>query len=171
MLSFFSDENIEIHKSFERVKKMRYSILEKSIIGIKGKNISEISGQKLKKRDKNDVLLLLSDISLHTIFFASFADNTFTSSDAVRASFGSEASFLNELFVRCMEIDHGFVCVYNINGKISVGGGTDLQRLCLPYLPDLSIDVCEHAYFLDYGFDKERYLRAALPYLDIAKLS
>ena len=38
--------------------------------------------------------------------------------------------------------------------------------------PDVrAIDVCEHAYFADYGFDKQRYLISALPYLDITKLT
>ena len=33
------------------------------------------------------------------------------------------------------------------------------------------VDVCEHAYFMDYGYNRERYLLSSLPYLDIAKLS
>ena len=93
MISFLSDENLEIHKSFERTQKIRYSIFEKSIQGIKNQSIEEISRQKLKKRDKHDVLYLLSDITLHNIFFNSFADNTFQGSEIIRSSFGSEAAF------------------------------------------------------------------------------
>ena len=69
-----------------------------------------------------------------------------------------------------MDVEYGFVCVYSCNGKVSIKGGGDFLSLCLPYLPLVCIDVCEHAYFLDYGFDKERYLKSALPYLDITKL-
>ena len=50
-------------------------------------------------------------------------------------------------------------------------GGFDGLSLCLPAPPALAIDVSEHAYFLDYGFDKQRYIMAALPFLDLSKLS
>ena len=171
MLSFLSDENLAIHKEHLRTKKLQYSILEKSIEGIKNKNIEEIIRQKLKKRVREDVLRLLSDITLHELFFASFAENTHASSDAVRLSYGSEASFLNALFLECLNLSHGFVCVYYSSGRVSMRGGFDGLSLCLPAPPTLAIDVSEHAYFLDYGFDKERYIMAALPFLDLSKLS
>ena len=37
-------------------------------------------------------------------------------------------------------------------------------------LPCLCVDVCEHAYLQDYGFEKEAYVRAAVAHLDVAKL-
>ena len=37
--------------------------------------------------------------------------------------------------------------------------------------PIFAIDLCEHAYMLDYGFSRDEYLRRALGYLDLRKLS
>ena len=37
--------------------------------------------------------------------------------------------------------------------------------------PCLCIDLYEHAYFGDYGFDRKRYISAALSVLDLSKLS
>ena len=36
--------------------------------------------------------------------------------------------------------------------------------------PRLAIDLCEHAYFIEYGFDKERYLEDLLRHLDLSRL-
>ena len=38
------------------------------------------------------------------------------------------------------------------------------------FQPILSIDLYEHTYFLDYGFDKKRFIRTAISYLDISSL-
>ena len=34
----------------------------------------------------------------------------------------------------------------------------------------LAVDLSEHAYFTDYGFDKSEYVRNLLPYLDLSIL-
>ena len=55
MLSFFSEENYEIHKSYLRTLRLKYSILEKSMDGIKDKKINDIIRQKMKRSDKKFV--------------------------------------------------------------------------------------------------------------------
>lgn len=171
MLDFLSEENIEIHKESVRQKKLKLSIIEKSVEGIKGANIREIMRQKLKKNDRDDALALMSDIRLHEIFFSSFAENTYSSSEPVKRRYGSEASFLNELYRECMSQCFGFVCVFFLEGNVSIETAAfELHKLFYHSDPILAIDVSEHAYFLDYGFDKERYLRSALPYLDLSRL-
>ncbi len=171
MFEFLSEENIQIHKESVHRKKLKLSIIEKSVEGIKGANIRDILKQKLRTVDRDDALALLSDIRLHEIFFASFANNTYSSSELVTGNYGNGAAFLNEVFRLAMSQDIGFVCVYRRGASIALErAGTDLHRLFLVSDPLLAIDVSEHAYFLDYGFDKERYLRSALPYLDISRL-
>ena len=38
------------------------------------------------------------------------------------------------------------------------------------YTPCLAIDLCEHAYFWDYGFEKEEYIRRAIEHIDLLKI-
>ena len=170
MLSFFSEENYEIHKSYLRTLRLKYSILEKSMDGIKDKKINDIIRQKMKRSDKKDVVDLLWEIVLHEMFFVSFSENTFLMSELVSSIFGSEAAFLNEIFRMAMKIKCGFICVYTTPNNIYLSSSDQLEYLFKYGTPVLSIDISEHAYFLDYGFDKERYLRSALPFLDISKL-
>jgi Fe-Mn family superoxide dismutase len=170
MLDFLSEESIEIHKEYLRSLTLKYSILEKSVNGIKDKSLKEITRQKLKREDKVCVLELLSEMSLHNIFFTSFREKSNNSSKIVSKSFGSEASLLHKLFKMGMDMRYGFLCLYTINDKIQVYASENLTDLVIPVIPLLAIDVCEHAYFLDYRFDKERYLCAALSHLDLSKL-
>lgn len=170
MLSFISEENYEIHKGYLRTLKLKYSILEKSINDIKNKNIDEIIKQKMKRKDKQDVLELLFDIVLHETFFSSFSDNTFLTSDMISSLFGSEASFLNEVFRFAMRTPSGFICIYRTTDRIHISTSEELDSLYRYGAPELAIDVSEHAYFLDYGFDKERYLRSALPHFNLSRL-
>ena len=46
----------------------------------------------------------------------------------------------------------------------------DLTGVFLKYDVRLAVDLCEHAYFYDYGFDKKSYLKAALSSLDLSKI-
>ena len=70
-----------------------------------------------------------------------------------------------------MRLPYGFVLVYRFGEKIEVRECTDFVSAQRYAAPALAIDVCEHAYFMDYGFDRERYLVSALPYLNVAELS
>lgn len=172
MLQFLTEENLEIHKEFIRQKKLKLSILEKSIDGIKNKNISEISRQKLNREDKREALELLSEITLHEIFFSSFGNKKYPQSHLVSTGFGSEAAFLNAVYRACLELNFGFVVIYSKSERIVIESTErELYRLLLHSDPILAVDVSEHSYFLDYGFDKERYLTYALPYLDLTKLN
>lgn len=172
MLEFLTEENLEIHRQYIKQEKLKLSIFEKSIECIKNKNIKDIIRQKIKRKDKLDVLSLLSNIKLHEIFFASFGENKYQPSAAASLNFGSEGGFLNAVYRASMSINHGFTVVYLKDGKIAVEAmERELFKLFIPSEPILAVDLSEHSYFLDYGFDKERYLLSALPYLDLSKLN
>ena len=73
-------------------------------------------------------------------------------------------------YLKAVSQKYGFVFVYAFGERIEVKGFYDCKSAFRFGTPTLAIDVCEHVYFMDYGFDKERYLVSSLPYLDISKL-
>ena len=171
MNRFLSEENINLHRDYVNVKRLKYSIIESSVPALRGAEIQDVYRMKIRERDKRDALDLLSEISAHDVFFSSFSQSQFPRSEMVRAEYGSEANFLNLLYKHAMKLPYGFVLVYLIGGRIKVLSTADFVSALRYELPLLAIDACEHSYFMDYGFDKERYLLSLLPYLDIAKLS
>ena len=171
MNEFLSEENIASHREYLRTQRLKYSILEDSIPPLRKLGVKEVYRSKLSTVDKRDALLLLSDILLHDVYFSSFCDTRFPHSDAAIKSFGAESSLLNDLFRLGMSMRCGFACVCQTNGSISVHDIEDCHDILRYGEPILAVDVFEHAYFMDYGFDKERYLLSALPYLDLTKLT
>ena len=170
MTEFLSEENIGLHQEYVRKLSLKYSILEKSIDGLKGKKVAEILRGRYSRADLKDILSLLPEIELHEIYFSSFAKKKNLTSLRIREAFGNEASFLNELYKLGMALSFGFVSV-NIRGaKIENFALNDYAACFTLGTPFLVIDVCEHAYFQDYGFDKQSYLINALAHLDLAKI-
>ena len=164
---FLSEENIALHKEYVRQMRLKYSILESSIPALHGADVLEISRLRLTRRDREDATALLSDIALHDIFFSSFAKEKYARSERISREFGSEAAFLNSLFVLCKNSACGFLTVdKNSRAKVVL----DPRDAFCNGSPMLAIDLFEHAYFLDYGFDRERYLVLCLSYLDLSKL-
>lgn len=171
MNRFLSEENIALHKEYVRSKRLKYSIIESSLPHLAGKDVRDLYRMKLSVRDRQDAISLLSDVRLHEIFFSSFSRSDYPRSPAVQRQYGSEASFLNLLYKRCISQPYGFVLVYSSEHRIEIDAVSDFERAFRVGTPVLAIDTCEHAYFIDYGFDKERYLLSMLPYLDIARLT
>ena len=171
MKEFLSEENIALHNEYVRNKRLKYSILESSYKGLVGASVSDLYRMKITPRDRSDSLELLTEIRLHEIYFSSFSESQYPRSERVVDFYGNEASFLNELYRKCIKQRYGFVCIYSSRHGIFTEGFSECESAFLRDEPMLAIDVCEHAYFMDYGFDRERYLLASLPYLDITKLS
>ena len=169
MLRFLDEESIKIHKEYTEDLRLKYSILEKSIDGIKGKSPRELLRMHLHKRDRDVTVELLSEIRLHTLFFSSFTDEENQASHSVRAQYGSEAALLNLLYKEGVGASRGgFLCLYRINNQISYSHALDYKMLFLKSEPLLAIDLCEHAYFFDYGFRKGDYLINALKHLKLS---
>ena len=170
MTEFLSEENLALHREYLRTCSLKYSILEKSIRGISRKQVTEILGMRLPRAQRNDVLALLPEIELHELYFKSFCDIKNVRSSLVCERFVSEAGFLNYLYRLGMGLDHGFVTV-NVKGdKIECMATDDYASCYTTGIPVLAIDLCEHAYFYDYGFDKSGYLINALPYIDLTRI-
>ena len=171
MNSFLSEENIASHREYVRVKKLKYSIIESYLPQLSGKGMWDIYRMKIGADDKRDAINLLSEITFHDVFFTSFSSSYYPRSLAIERLYGSEANFLNLIYRRCMSQAYGFVLLYKHRERITVESVLEYSKILNLNTPTLALDVCEHAYFMDYGFDKERYLASMLPYLNLSKLS
>lgn len=166
-MNFFTEENVAKHREYLKDLNLKYSILKKSASVLDGKDINEIYSLRTDKDLKRDALRLLYLIRMHELYFSSFSDIAYLSSDTVRKQYKNEADLLNGIYKKALATDHGFVLVYLCKGKIEIVEGT-LENLIKGYgKPMLALDVCEHSYFLDYGFCKDKYLIASIPYLKI----
>ena len=90
--------------------------------------------------------------------------------ECIKPKYRTVASFLYELERAAMANDGGFLLVINERGSVEFLHNTSIIapmrcRICL------ALDLAEHAYFLDYGFDKLSYVRAALSRLRLSKLN
>ena len=171
MNEFLSEENILLHREYLKNKRLKYSILEDSAPSLKGADVRDVLRMRLNQYDRRDAISLLPEIKLHELFFSSFSSARFSHSDLVCDGWGNEAAFLNEIFIVGMSLICGFVCIYFSGARITVRGFVNCLDVFKFGEPLLALDVFEHAYFMDYGFDKERYLISALPYLDITKIT
>ena len=160
-----SEHALNMHKDYLRRLRLKYSVLEKSSPELRGKSIGQIS--KMRIRDREEALNLKCDIALHELYFSSFGEG-YQCSERARACFGSEASFLYELFKWCLLRKDDYVVVHINRGKIEFSGGS-CELLIKIHNPLLCIDLCEHSYFLDYGFERDTYLEKLLPYLNISR--
>ena len=167
MTEIFSEENLALHREYVRKLRLRYSILETSLPKLSGKSVEDVLRLRLARVDSNDVMRLLPEIQLHEIFFSSFSENGYPHSDLIVKRHGSVAAYLDMLYRLLRDVRYGFLVIRQ-NGDCSVI--TDYYRAFYSGSPMLAIDMCEHAYFLDYGFDRDRYICSCLSRLDIGKI-
>lgn len=169
MRAFLSEENITIHREYMRTLRLRHSVMEKSIPTVKGASLSEISKMKLKKHDREEILENLSEYLLHDLYFKSFSEKS-AGEPLLKRYYPSDEAFLYEILQACTNTDSGFVMIFTDNrGRPQIKSFNSWQDIIST--PRLAIDLSEHAYFLDYGFDKERYLRNALSHLKLEMLT
>ena len=167
MTEIFSEENLILHREYLRKLRLRYSILETSVPKLSGASLEDVQRLRLTQRDRADVMRLLPEIELHEIFFSSFSEQRQTRSDLIIKRFGSLGSYLDILYRSARDLDHGFLVIFEDGDYLAV---TEYYRAFYHRRPQLAIDMCEHSYFLDYGFDRERYIYSCLSRLDIGKI-
>ena len=165
---FLSEESISLHKEYVRQKRLKYSILESYLPELRGASVADLFRLRMGKKDRADALSLLPEIVLHDVFFSSFCEEKNPSSRAIAELYGSEASFLNVLYRLALKHPYGFIGIGRRASVCVFSGDAEALRYDAPLL---AIDLCEHAYFPDYGFDRERYLVEALSHLDLKKIT
>ena len=171
MLPFISEINYLKHREAEQRDALRLSVLEKQLPAIRGRSATEIA--RLRKLGSEGAMIaeLKASLELHRVYFASFSERKNTPSNAIKHSFGSEAALLNEMYTASMRSRFGFCALVGANSGLKVCASENALDILLRGEPLLAVDLCEHVYYGDWGFDKEAYLRAALPHLWLDKIS
>lgn len=167
MSSFLSDINIKRHLDHLREEKLRYSILEKSFPILIDKTPREILRLNIEHRVKQEAFSLACYIKSHECFFNSF-------NNEIRGNYNCsltvEKMFYN-MYCDAISREGCFLFVYvDKNGIPKWSFSKEGNGEFVLFQPILSIDLYEHTYFLDYGFDKKRFIRTAISYLDISSL-
>ena len=164
---FLSEGNIKRHLEHLREKRLCYSILEKSMPELRERPINEIFRLNIDRGIKDEAISLLWYIKSHECFFDSFSMNQ-SMGKMMRIS---AEKLLYEIYTEAMKMDHGFLFVTLDKQKtprLMFSDGND--GAFIKYKPILALDLYEHTYFLDYGFDKKRFLQNAIQYLNISSL-
>ena len=165
--AFLSAENISVHKNYLAELKLCYSVLCKSAPVLNGMSLPMIWRSLPRGDIKDEAMRLSSEIAAHEIYFCSFSNKRHRSA-AVRKKYGTEDTFLYELFRSAKEAQSGFLYVYaDASYQVCRDGGFYFKG----ELPVLAVDLFEHAYFSDYSFDRKRYLEAATSHLDLSKIT
>ena len=171
MTRFLSEDSVARHREYARNLRLKYSILQKSEIVLNSLNIREIPWQKISPDLSREAYALLAELTLHDLFFTSFTENRLAPLTAQCRSYKSSAELLNHLYkLAYTDTDGGFLVVYKSRGKTVVGRIFPPYRELLSQTPVLAVDLYEHCYFSDYGFDRSRYLINAMSHLDLSRL-
>ena len=169
-MDFISLTNYELHREHIRTLRLKMSIFEKSYPEMVGKSCREILKLPIKRSERETAAFLLADILAHEMYFESFSSPNLVS-PRIRETYGSEANFIY-LLSRTAEVGEGFLFVTtDRQGAPSFAvHRSPLTAFLSQESPVLAVDLCEHAYFYDYFFDKPTYIKAALAHLDLSKI-
>ena len=169
-MNFLSERNLELHKEYLNTLKLKLRIFEKSYPEVVANGIHKLYRSNIPSAERDVYVRIFSEIKAHELYFTSFSDNK-KSSERIKKEFGSQNEFLYEIYKRALECDGGFLFVCDREKSLQLFCGNDYVKTIASGTPILALDLCEHAYFLDYGFDKDRYLISCLSYLNLTKIT
>lgn len=169
-ISFLSKDNLIKHNEYLKRLKLEYAILEKSYTELKGLCSKEILRTNLQREIRLEAYSSKIEIELHELFFSSFSELHTVSKFPFVNSF-TQASFLYDAEEKIKCTNAQFIIFYKTKS-----GFLKYQLLknfsdALEAEPHLCIDLCEHSYFSDYGFDRQRYVKEALFHLNFNKFN
>lgn len=166
--TFLSMENIERHFDYVNNLKLKLSILEKSYPSISGKRMENIQKLNINREIKEEVSDLMINIRAHELFFDSFALKNIKC-DYLRKYYSSEEAFFYEVYEKAKMVQTGFLYIFQkAKGGVEIVID-DVRGFYFRKEPLFALDLYEHAYFLDYGFDRELYLKNSISHLDLSK--
>lgn len=164
MRCFLSEENLTIHKREVDTARARLSIYEKSLSEIVGQDIRRVRSMRIDSDYKQDIMRLKRYIMLHDAYFSSFSDRA-SFPRGIKKFYPSRDSLIFE----CKEIvqreKYGFLCFFKTQGAPKIAVMSE-DTPSLFDTPSLAVEISEHAYFLDYIFERDRYLSASLERLN-----
>lgn len=165
---FLSAASIREHKEHLRELRHKASILKKSGVDFEKAAKGERCRVLLSKKERSEIEKLLHDIKMHEIYFSSFGQS-FIPCQKIKQRFGSENNFAYLISRYAEQMNDGFLCVWSDRrGKIAFSDSRELAKDAEIFL---AIDLYEHAYFKDYGFKKNAYVRAALAHFDFSRIN
>lgn len=170
MLRFLSRDSILAHIDYMKNLRHKYSIIEKSYPALSGRDIFKIRGRELPRSARDEAATLMREYLSHKLYFSSFSENL-TPCDKIKKYYPSEDSFCYEVLSLARAYDSGFIYVFSGGGSSPrILHSSKTPRIFEREAPTLALDISEHAYFADYGFERDNYLKSAVARLDINKL-
>ena len=163
---FLSEDCIKKHLEHLHTMKLKYSILEKSISNLSGKEIVNILKMRIGREEKEEAIKLLTYIKSHECFFSSFTD----SPKIIKCGALSSEKIAYEIFTEAKDKDYGFIYIYKDKEQIKTYYSREGYGAFYRITPILTLDLYEHTYFSDYGFNKNAFLKGAIAHLDFSKL-
>ena len=170
MHMFLSEGSIKQHIENLRRLRLRHSVNEECYPQIRGKSLCEVSHMNIPSPERREIVENMRSIQAHELYFSSFTDAP-RAVKSLRRYYSSEEAFLYEALELSLGCHSAFlyVCVERGRPTLRISHGDD--GFFIDREPLLALDLFEHAYFLDYGFDREKYLKSALCRLDLQRLS
>lgn len=167
-LPFFSEIAVGEHLAYRRRLAARLSLLKKSFPGKEALGTEEILSARLFGVQRQ-MLPLAREILLHDVYFSSFSEGKEKASPALRR-YSSDAAFRYALLERARETRDGFLCIFSDRQGDARSAIASPPDFAFSVLPCLAVDLAEHAYFYDFGFDREKYLVEAISRLNLSLL-
>ena len=125
----------------------------------------------LKGSFKDEALSLMWYIRSHECFFDSFCENQQRNMLLLK-HYSSVEKYIYDIYTEAKNYNHGFLYIFVDRSGIPRAHYSDYyDGTFVKYSPKLAIDLYEHTFFSDYGFDRDRFLKNALTHLDVSKLS
>lgn len=169
MRAFLTEENINLHKRHLEHLRLLHSINEKSMPQLVGRSPREVLRADIPPSVRREVVENMLNVRAHEVYFSSFCLER-KKVDEIKRFYPSEEAFLYDALCLAEGASGGFLIFYTDTRGVPRFTVTANCFELLRTTALLAIDLCEHAYFLDYGFDREKYLRAALERLDLTRL-
>ena len=130
-------------------------------------HLSSLRAQKGLCTSVREAERIEKNVLAHELYFSSFRRER-VPCPRIKEGYHSENRFCFALMEYAGSLQNVFLFIYPMVHFPYVGFDTNEKHLSRAVL---AVDLWEHAYFLDYGFDRESYLRAALSHLDFSKLA
>ena len=170
MLCFLSRDSILAHIDYMKNLRHKYSIIEKSYPTLSGRDIFKLKGRELPRSVRDEAAELMREYLSHKLYFSSFSENL-TPCEKIKKYYTSEDAFCYEVLSLARAFNGGFIYVFSDGGSSPrILHSSKTPRVFEREAPTLALDLSEHAYFADYGFERDNYLKSAVARLDIGKL-
>lgn len=159
ILLVVSEENLLRHKRHLEEQILRLSVLDSSD--------GRVGTRRMRQSFREERAVLEEDIRCHRRYFASFTERSRLLPPY--APYASAEGFLYDAFLDMKAAGNAFYFLWR-DGRGRLCHGRSDAGLSLPSDGVLAVDLYEHAYYGDYGFDREGYIKSALSHLNLSLL-